>query len=92
MKAVCVNNKDQEERLTLEKSYDVLQVNTLQDGVFIKCDDNRLFWMCIERFKLGEQELEKQIPQVYFLELKTYNSSVRNLKDLQKGMMMINGK
>ena len=25
MKAVCVNNKDQEERLTLGKSYDVLQ-------------------------------------------------------------------
>lgn len=55
MKVRCIDNTNQELQLTIGKVYTVIQVGKLGDAYFIKCDDNRMFWMSVKRFEIIEE-------------------------------------
>ena len=50
MKVRCIDNTNQEAQLTLGKKYEVVQVGKLGDAYYLKADDNRMWWMYVERF------------------------------------------
>ena len=55
MKVRCIDNTHQEAQLTLGKKYEVVQVGKLGDAYYLKADDNRMWWMHVERFIVIEE-------------------------------------
>ena len=55
MKVRCIDNTNQEAQLTLGKKYEVVQVGKLGDAYYLKVDDNRMWWMHVERFTVIEE-------------------------------------
>ena len=55
MKVRCIDNTNQELQLTLGKKYEVVQVGKLGDAYFLKADDNKMWWMHIDRFEVIDE-------------------------------------
>ena len=54
MKVKCIDNKDQEEQLTIGKVYKVLKKGALGDSYYIYCDNGRTYEMAKKRFVIGD--------------------------------------